>query len=303
MPVLPVKSLVIFDAVMKHQSFSLAARELHVTAGAVGQQIHKLEQWLGVPLFVRRVRQIVPTPEALQYWGQVQPALGQLHQASEALRLRQAREVWLSMRPTLAAKWFAPRMAGFLALRPDIALHLGASTTVSDFERERVDLAVRYFDGQDPALECSLLVADEARLYCAPAYRRQHALETPEDLVRATLLHTTLQPHWRAWLQRFSRLTGAQIDAIAGVHFDQSLLALEAARYGQGAVLSSAILVQGELRDARLCEPFAGRLPLARGYYVVHPQGVPLRPAAQALKDWLVGLARAENAALSPAGA
>lgn len=286
----PIKSLLVFDAVMKHNSFTLAAQELHVTPGAVGQQVHKLEEWLGVPLFTRLVRQIQPTAEALQYRAAVQPALARIQQASDELRLRQAHEVWLSMPPTLAAKWFAPRMAGFLALRPDISLHLSATTVVSDFERERVDLAIRYFDGNDASLQSALLVPDEARLFCAPGYTAQHGLRTPDDLARATLLHTTLQPHWRAWLQRFSGLSGAQIDAIAGQHFDQSLLAIEAARYGQGAVLSSAILVEAELREGTLCEPFPGRLPLAKGYYVVHRSGAVLRPAAQALKDWLLQL-------------
>ncbi len=286
----PIKSLLVFEAVMQHHSFTLAAEALHVTPGAVGQQIHNLEDWLGVPLFTRRVRQIEPTAEALQYRAEVQPALARIRQASDALRLRQAHEVWLSMPPTLAAKWFAPRMAGFLALRPDISLHLGATTVVADFDRERVDLAIRYFDGQDPALQSALLVPDEARLYCAPGYVRQLGLHSPDDLARATLLHTTLQPHWRAWLRRFSRLADAQIDAIAGVHFDQSLLGIEAARYGQGAVLSSAILVEQELRDGTLCEPFEGRLPLDKGYHVVHRKGAVLRPAAQALLDWLLSL-------------
>lgn len=285
----------VFDAAMKHKSFTQAAEELHVTPGAVGQQIHKLEEWLGETLFTRRVRQIEPTAEALHYWAAVQPALARIQHASEHLRLRQANEVWLSMPPTLAAKWFAPRMADFLAQRPDISLHLGATTAKSDFERERVDLAIRYFDGKDPSLESALLYPDEARLYCSPAYAQEHRLKTPDDLVRATLLHTTLQPLWPAWLQRFSQLSDAQIHAIPSLHFDQSLLALETARYGQGAVLSSAILTEAELRDGSLCEPFACRLPVAKGYYVVHHRGAALRPAALALKQWLLQVASAER--------
>ena len=290
---LPVKALLVFDAAMRHNSFTLAAEELHVTPGAVGQQIQKLEEWLGVALFTRKVRQIEPTAEALHYWSSVQPALARIEHASAQLRLRQVNEVWLSMPPTLAAKWFAPRMAGFLAQRPDIALHLGATTVVRDFERDRVDLAIRYFDGEDAALESTLLYRDEARLYCAPSYVQEHRLQTPDDLVRATLLHTTLQPHWHAWLQQFSTLDEAQIDAIPRLHFDQSLLAIETARYGQGAVLSSAILTEAELREGSLCEPFACRLPVTKGYYVVHHKGTPLRPAALALKQWLLQVAGA----------
>lgn len=292
---LPVKALLVFDAVMRHNSFTLAAEELYVTPGAVGQQIQKLEAWLGVTLFTRMVRQIHPTAEALHYWSNVQPALTRLQHASEQIRLRQVNEVWLSMPPTLAAKWFAPRMAGFLAQRPDISLHLGATTAISDFERDRVDLAIRYFDGEDASLESSLLYRDEVRLYCAPGYAKELRLQAPSDLARATLLHTTLQPHWKSWLQRFSTLSDAEIEAIPHLHFDQSLLAIETARYGQGAVLSSAILTEAELRDGALCEPFDCRLPVAKGYYVVHHKGTPLRPAALALKNWLLQVASAES--------
>jgi LysR family glycine cleavage system transcriptional activator len=291
---LPLKALLAFDAAMRNNSFTVAAEELHVTPGAVGQQIQKLEAWLGVTLFTRMVRQIHPTAEALHYWSNVQPALTRLQHASEQIRLRQLNEVWLSMPPTLAAKWFAPRMAGFLAQRPDISLHLGATTAISDFERDRVDLAIRYFDGEDASLESALLYRDEVRLYCAPDYVKELRLQIPGDLVRATLLHTTLQPHWKSWLQRFGTLSDAQIDAIPHLHFDQALLAIEAARYGQGAVLSSAILTEAEMRDGALCEPFECRLPVTKGYYVVHHKGTPLRPAALALKNWLLQVAGSE---------
>ena len=83
---------------------------------------------------------------------------------------------------------------------------------------------------------------------------------------------------------------------MAGQHFDQSLLAIEAARYGQGSVLCSAILVEAEMRDGALCEPFHARLPVAKGYYVVHPRGTLLRPAAQALKQWLLQTAASPGA-------
>ncbi|MFN9472557.1 LysR substrate-binding domain-containing protein [Acidovorax sp.] len=299
----PIKALLAFDAAMKHASFRLAAQELHVTPGAVGQQIKNLEEWLGTQLFVRSVRQVQPTAQALAYWGSVGPALARIAQASEELRAQQLQQaqqqrnaVWLSMPPTLAAKWFAPRMAAFLQHRPDVSLHLGATTALSDFEREPVDLAIRYFDGKDAALRSTLLYPDEARLYCAPDYLRRLRIKTPDDLARATLLHTTLLPYWKPWLQRFSQLSGAQVDAIAGQHFDQSMLALETARHGQGVVLSSAILTEVELREGWLVEPFPGmRLAVGKGYYLVQRRGVALRPAARALKEWLVGTAAAER--------
>ncbi|MBD9531045.1 LysR family transcriptional regulator [Comamonas sp. CMM01] len=294
---LPLKSLAVFDAVMKHHSFTMAAAELHVTPGAVGQQIQKLEEWLGQPLFVRSIRQIQPTPEAQTYWAAVQPALARIQQASDQLRQLDAHQVWLSMPPTLAAKWFAPRMAAFLQRRPDISLHLSATTDMVDFERDRVDLAVRHFGGQAPGLQAELLYADSAHLYCAPGYAQRLGLHQPDDLSRATLLHTTLLPYWRDWLRRFSSLGDAQIAQLPSLHFDQSMLAIEAARHHQGVVLSSPLLVQQELRDGVLCEPLGLRMAVDKGYYLVSPRHTPLRPAAAALREWLLETAAQEREA------
>ncbi len=287
---LPIKTLLVFDAAMKHSSFTLAARELHVTPGAVGQQIGRLEEWLGTTLFTRSVRQVRPTPEALNYWATVQPALSRILQASDALRQRQSNEVWLSMPPTMAAKWFAPRMADFLSKHPDISLHLDTSTALADFSRDRVDLAIRYFDGADTELAAELLYRDEARLYCSPAYVKKLKLRTPDDLKRAMLIHTTFHPHWNQWMERFSHLSAAQVKSIPGLHLDQALMAIEAARHGQGAVLCSALLTEVEIRDGSLIEPFTGRLELSKAFYVTHHKATVLRPAALSLKKWLLSL-------------
>ncbi|MDB5928892.1 MAG: LysR family transcriptional regulator [Polaromonas sp.] len=287
---LPIKALLAFDAAMKHSSFSLAAQDLCVTPGAVGQQIQKLEEWLGATLFIRSIRQVTPTPDALNYWAAVQPALSRIQQASNSLRLRHTNEVWLSMPPSLAAKWFALHMADFLSRYPDISLHLSTSVALADFDRETVDLAIRHFDGNDPALSVALLYQDEARLYCAPGYAQRLKLKTPDDLEHATLIHTTLHPHWGPWMARFSQLATKQVQSIPSLYFDQSMMGIEAARQGQGVVLSSALLTEGEIRGGTLCEPFACRLELSKAYYLVHHQTAMLRPATAALKNWLLSL-------------
>jgi LysR family glycine cleavage system transcriptional activator len=68
-------------------------------------------------------------------------------------------------------------------------------------------------------------------------------------------------------------------------------MAIEAARHGQGVVLCSALLTEAEVREGALFEPFANRLELAKAYFVIHHKNVPLRPAAVALKKWLLSVA------------
>lgn len=203
--------------------------------------------------------------------ARIQPALAQINDASQNLRERHSNSVWLTMPPGLAAKWFARRMSGFLQQHPTIALHL--------------DLAIRHFDGRAPDLETHLLYRDEARLYCSPAYAERLGLKHPDDLRQATLLHSTLHPNWGEWLQRFSGIPKEEVAALGGIHFDQSLMAIEAARHDQGVVLTSAMLTEEEVASGVLIEPFSQRLPLVKGFYLVQPKLSSTRPAVQALID------------------
>lgn len=291
----PLNALIAFDAAMRTNSFSMAARELCVTPGAIGQQIQKLETWLGCPLFLRRTRQVQPTEEALRYWQKLRPALLQIRDASLGLRESRDNGVWVSMPPTFAAKWFTRRMANFLTKHPEIKLHLDSSASLVDFESERVDIAIRYFKDDDPELEASLIAPDEARVYCSPDYARALALQHPDDLHRASLFYSTIQPYWPIWLARFSTLNEQAIAALPAIHVDQSLLAIESARLGQGMIMTSPLLTEEECASGSLIEPFPQRLPLDSGYYVVHPRRRPLRPAALRFKQWLLEQAAAAN--------
>jgi LysR family glycine cleavage system transcriptional activator len=294
-----MKALVALEAAMRYGSFTLAAEELNVTPGAVGQQIQKLEDWLGVALFIRQIRQVTPTAEGRAYFARIQPALLEIIHASRRLRERHSKGVRLSMPPSFAAKWFAPRMADLLQTHPGIALSISTSTAMVDFEVDAVDLAVRHFDGVDPQLKVQLLCTDEARAYCSPTYAKKWKLKRPEDLQSATLLHNTLHPHWREWLTRFGSLVDAQIEAIKGIEFDQSLMAIEAAVRAQGVVLTSSILVEAELAEGALVEPFGKALSLPNGYYLVYPNADELQPDVKSLKAWMVEKMAARSGTLN----
>ena len=287
----PLKALIAFDAAMRHRSFSLAADEMCVTPGAIGQHIRKLEEWLGMPLFVRQVRQILPTDAATGYWQTIQPALARIADASQRLRQSRSQTVSLSMPPSFAAKWFTPRLTTVLTRHPGLELHLKASPAPVDFERETVDLAIRHFDGHDESLDATLLLRDDIRVYCSPAYAAAQRLSAPDALTNASLLVTTLHPHWERWFEQFSTLGTTTVANIPRLHFDQSLMAIEAARHGHGAVLTSRHLTETEIASNSLIEPFPCRLQSGQGYYVVHPRKLSLSPTAALVRQWLIDTA------------
>ncbi|MCB1619699.1 MAG: LysR family transcriptional regulator [Thiothrix sp.] len=284
----PLRALVAFEAALRHASFKQAAEELHLTPGAVSQQVQKLEQWLGQALFVRTVRQLQPTEHARSYYSRIAPALEQISSASATIRNQSTDVVCLSLAQTLAVKWLGPRLGDFASHHPDIEIHINASNHLVDFRQEAVDLAIRYFDGQDASLETELLYQDVVQVFCTPEYARTLALQHPDQLTHATLIVASIYPYWDDWLAAFSNITPVTRKRINTLYFDQTLLAIDAARRGQGVVLSNALLVQEELHRGQLVSPFPCQLARDQGYYLVYPRQYPLSQAARKLRDWLL---------------
>ena len=74
-----------FEASARHLSFKTAAIELGVTAGAVSQQVKKLETSLGVNLFRRLPQGILLTSEGELYLPRVSKVFEDLTQATELI--------------------------------------------------------------------------------------------------------------------------------------------------------------------------------------------------------------------------
>src|SRR5947208_12882933 len=74
-----------FEAAARHLSFTRAAAELNVTQTAISHQIRRLEEQLGLRLFVRQQRALLLTDEAQQYLPAVRTAFADLRLATDRL--------------------------------------------------------------------------------------------------------------------------------------------------------------------------------------------------------------------------
>ena len=284
----PLNALVAFEASVRHGSFKLASAELNVTPGAISQQIRKLEDWLGFLLFQRSIRHLQVTERGVDYYSRITPALEDIKRHSQACVENASRRVCLSLGTALAAKWLTPRIGDFMSRNSDIDVHINATNKTVEFHRESVDLAIRYFDGNDTALVSEFVFRDEIRLLCTPDYRDRQQLFSTEDLAHASLIHSGFYLSWSDWLTRFSQLDDRTKAKIPGIYFDQPLLAIEAAKQSQGVVLSNLLLTEGELQRGELIEPFPIRQPLHKGYYLIYPRKANLNSGAKRLKEWLI---------------
>ncbi len=278
-----------FEAAARHLSFTRAADELNVTQTAISHQIRRLEEQLGVRLFVRHNRALGLTREAEAYLPSVRSAFEDLRRATARLQ-RGERDGTLTVSTTasLAAKWLVTRVAAFQDAHPGIEVRITTSSHLVDFQREDVDMAVRYGRGNWPGLRAQWLMAEDIFPVCSPALLHgDKPLRSPEDLAHHTLLHASVsREDWQLWLTAAG--LPVSLAARRGLTFDQSFMAVQAAVEGLGIALGRTRFVEADIAAGRLVVPFDVVLPADAGFYIVAPEETADTPRIALFRDWLI---------------
>lgn len=296
----PLSALRAFEAAARRLSFADAAKELHVTPAAVSNQIRQLEAQMGVRLFRRLTRSVVLTPEGAAALPALTEGFARLRDGVAAMRAAQPGPLSISVAPSLAHKWLAPRIGRFRDQWPDIALRVDARESLADFGADGVDLALRLGREPDARLQAMPLFDQPVFPVASPALAAALGPE-PEisDLLRLPLLHLDRGPDgaglpsWSDWLTA----AGVRGEVPKGPRYAQIALALEAAIGGAGLVLASEALVQADVDAGRLVRPLCCRTPAvgAVRYSVVYPPERGSDPRVRAFRDWVLAEAGASG--------
>ncbi len=282
-----------FEAAARHLSFTQAAAELNVTQTAISHQIRRLEEELGIRLFIRKNRALALTPRARDYLPGVRAAFNDLRLATDRLLRKDDDHVLtVSTLASLAAKWLLPRLTAFQEAHPGIDVRITTSTALVDFRGGDVDAAIRYGRGNWQGLRAEWLMADDFFPVCSPALLSgKRPLKTPEDLRDHVLLHTsTNSDDWRQWLTAAG--LPSDISKPPGITFDLILMTVQAAIDGLGVAMGRTSYVQDDIAKGRLVVPFKIALPADAGFYLVSPEGVAEPPKLRAFRQWLIASAK-----------
>lgn len=286
-----------FEASARHQSFSAAAAELHVTPAAVGQLVRALEDWLGTPLFLRgssgRAR-LVPTEAAERALPDIRAGFDRLVLGLERLKEGSASGVLtVAISPAFAAKWLLPRIESFHAAWPDTDVRLDTNNKPVDFVAQRIDIGVRYGIGSWPGLISEKLMDEEIFPVCSPQWLREsRRLQKPKDLAKETLIHDlTMDSHagyptWDTWLKEAGV---AGVATKRGMKINNSAAVLQAAIDGHGIALARSVMARDDLAAGRLVRLFPDigfASPFA--YYMVYREESSSLPRLVAFRDWLL---------------
>ncbi len=288
----PLNALRAFEAAARHLSFTKAAEELHVTPGAISQQVKALEEYVGVTLFRRLNRALMLTEEAEACLPALHQGFDKLAEATNVLTSSDAdTRLTVSAAPSFASKWLVPRLADFQEHYPQHDVWVMADMELTDFIKEGVDVAIRYGGGDYPGLNVEKLLTEEVFPVCSPALLEgPQGLKSPRDLEKHTLLHDSSPdndescPDWPMWLKA-SGIDG--IDGTRGLRFNQSSLVLEAALSGHGIALAKSLLAADDLAAGRLVRPFDLKQPIEFAYYIAFPPSKAVLPKVRNFVTWL----------------
>jgi LysR family glycine cleavage system transcriptional activator len=295
----PLVALRSFESAARHLSFKDAAEELNVTPSAVSHQIHNLETFLGVRLFLRMNRSLKLTGAGETYVLKARMAFDQIEQATRDLSSSASVDVLtLTAPPSLTATWLVPRLRTFRERYPDFDIRVKGTMDDIDYAREDVDASVRYGYGDWPGVEIEHLHTERMLVLCSPALANgSPPLRRPSDVLRHTLIHSESRlTGWNDWL----RAAGVHgVETPGGFRFTHSAHSLRAAADGLGVAFENDLMAADYLAEGTLVVPFAEafEVPRPASYYFVCPAEKLLEPKVQAVRAWLRDEFKASEAA------
>lgn len=284
----PLNALRAFEATVRHGSLTRAADELSVTQGAVSRHVTQLEAWLDVALLVRLRRGVEATPLGAAYAIAVRDAFDQLEAGTRrAMTKPNENRLRIKLPPTFAIRWFVPRLARFHARHREIDVQITTSHQPVDFSRDEADLCIH--SGGEPPRGAVLrrLFGEMLTPVASPGLlAANNGLREPGDLARYVLLCSMHRPDdWPVWL----RAAGvAELDGNAGLKFENSALAYQAAIDELGVVMAQRAFVEDDLRSERLVAPLDLQVETAGGYYLAYSEARARSPAIRAFEQWIL---------------
>lgn len=281
-----IQALRALESVARLGTIWQAAEELNLTRSAISHQLRLLERELDFALMLRVGTRIELSPRALDYANDVRSALSLIAAAGQGKQEGElSGTLTISCPGGFAASWLAPRIGGFAALYPAVAISILTPRRTDSTSDPGVDTFISFGHDNRPGIAVEPLQPVEFTPICSPEYlARIGGLPDPAALARATLLHINDYADWEAWLRK----VGFPVDwAHRGICFADMNYAYAALIAGQGVAIGDVILWRDLLESGKFVRPFAGNLHSDTGYYLCTPEVKLGNPLVAAFQTWI----------------
>lgn len=285
----PLETLITFEAVGRHGSFTRAATELFLTQSAVSKQMRALESSLGVQLFQRQSRGVALTQAGSELLSTATSLLDSLQQSVRRIRsLHQRDTVSILATHAMAQFWLFPRLIEFNRLHPGIAVHVHAINEMDEASLADFDLGILYGDGLWSSLDSQFLLPEIVYPVARPDFDLS-GIDSLEALAAAPLVQVDSSAwhclDWRDWFRHFGMDYRASPSHPV---FNQLTLAYLGVQQGLGIGLAWSFMVDEAIARGEVKRVGDFACITANGEYLVCQRQRELSSAATLLRDWLL---------------
>lgn len=287
----PLNALKAFEATARLQSLTKASEELHVTQGAVSQQVKLLEEYLGVSLFIRKSRKLQLTDIARSYLAVLTEAFSKVQLSTQEL-FETPFQSFLQIRSdtSFAQRWLVPRLADFTKIYPDYRLRLQTAIWHDGFPLQGVDVELCHGYGNYSGLSVQRVLKENWIAVASANFVKRQSLDqgfeifTAEHIKSLPLISTTgCKEGWSQW---FNECQVYDSHLNSRFESDNSAMALDMALAGMGVMLGLDSYFADGLRSGELIQIHPHAMRAQCGLYLV----LPMQEISPKTKDFCLWL-------------
>ena len=286
-----LSAIEIFVAVVNHEGFTAAARELDVSKSYVSKQVSRLEDRLGVRLLNRTTRHVSPTGEGEAFFERCAQILDDLEEAERALTQAHSEPVGtlrLTAPMSFGQSYLAPAAADFMAKYPELRVDIHFSDRLVDIIEEGFDLAVRVGTLQDSSLIVRRIGPATGYAVASSSYLDERGEpQHPDDLSdHACLLYSYLQTG-STWVFHNEEGGETRVDVDGPMRANNGEALLEACKRGLGIYTAPDFITADAIRSGQVQRVLTDWHLDAGGIWALYPHRRHLSTKVRLFVDFL----------------
>jgi LysR family glycine cleavage system transcriptional activator len=299
----PLKTLPVFEAVARLNSFSLAANELHITQSAVSHHIKALEDYLGEQLFIRSGRKLELTSEGKQYLDNITGSLNQIARATENVKGITETKLRLAVYSSFAVYWLIPRLPKLKRQHPNLDLTIEMTFSEPELSDRTADCFIT-IDNEKRGFEFDWFYTERLFPVCSQSFYQDLLSELnlssneelkellsnePEVLAKFPLItsysmYERYAEDWKRWYLEQSKELPEEINFH---RFSHLMLAHEAAVHSLGIALVNDYMFNEAAPEDGLIKLPCTVHNAQDSFYIAYKHSRRHEPALNQLRHWL----------------
>jgi DNA-binding transcriptional LysR family regulator len=286
-------NIAVFVRVVELGNLSAAGRDMRISPAVASNRIKELEKHLGVRLFNRTTRQLMPTEHGTVFYSgakQVLEAITEAEAAVSALSGQPRGTIKVTAPLGLGRRLVASGIPDFHDKYPDIEVRLRLSDHNVDIMKEGIDVAFRLGIIEDSSLRMRGIMDCERVLVAAPKYLEARGEPTePQELIGRK--HDCLMLRYsgaREYVWTLQMPGGPQKFEVHGPYdTDDGDVSTGWALSGRGIINKPRFEVEPFIRDQRLKVILASTPPTPVQFAAVYPHKKLQDPKVRLLLDFM----------------